>query len=288
MAGKGYRPALFELVRKGPLKPNQKGTLTTPKWFYNRKSDGMVESQHRETEARGVGQQDISAQYDEDSVECPSPDRPESIVGLHLADKKLALWAPYWAIGLVFMGLFLGFLVVFWLGQNSVRRTEMATFEPSRVEASLEEIREGPVQRGVLDLSANSVDNIGSATAERQAASMANVPNTNMTAGQSSDVVKGRNCLVLCSSSQRELRSVQEYFSKKGVLTKIGRFNGSYIVYCEEGADRPSESGSFRNRMVDIGKRYNSEKPRGAASFPPSTFDTAYWAARDRITIIEQ
>ena len=34
MAGKKYRPALYELVGKGPLKPDKGGKLLTPKWFY--------------------------------------------------------------------------------------------------------------------------------------------------------------------------------------------------------------------------------------------------------------
>jgi hypothetical protein len=208
-----------------------------------------------------------------------------------LADKKLALWAPYWAIGLAFMGLFLSFLVAFWLGQISVRGTGIAVEPTSGAQASLTEVGAEPVQQELLDLSANSVDKTKGANGARQTANLANAPGTSVAPPVASDVGTGRNCLVVCShSSQRELRSVQEYYSKKGILTKIGRFEGSYIVYCEEGYDRSSslEANSFRDRMVEIGKRYNSEKPRGAAGFLPSTFGSAFWAARDSITKIEQ
>jgi len=293
MAGKGYRPALFELVRKGPLKPNQKGTLTTPKWFYNRKNGSVVEPVRRETEPRVIDSSDDQAE----SAARPRPEpaeRPESIIGLQLSDKRLAFWAPYWAVGLVFMGFFLCFLVTFWLGQISVRGSESPPDQQNIGAASLEDIREDPVQRGVLDLAARTEEGAGTpgvGKAENQAANLTAAPEAKEASQQNSAAVPGRNCLVLCShSNQRELRSVQEYFSTKGVLTKIGRFSRSYIVYCEEGADRPSSSEAviLRNRMIDIGRRYNSEKPRGAASFLPSTFESAYWVERDRITIIEQ
>jgi len=292
MAGKGYRPALFELVRKGPLKPNQKGTLTTPKWFYNHKNKGTIEPLRRETKARDDQPQDFSADYVEDSTAYPEPlERPESLLGLHLADKKLAFWAPYWAVGLFFMGLFLGFLVSFWLGQVSVRGTELAVGQPSRAEANPGDIGEGSVQQEMLVPPANPVHKPTAANGESQTANLGNAPGASVTPPVTGDVGTGRNCLVMCShSSQRELRPVQEYFSKKGVLTKIGRLDGRYIVYCEEGADSPSssEADGFRLQMVEFGKRYNSEKPSGAASFPPSTFVSAYWAKRDRITKIEQ
>ncbi len=289
MAGKGYRPALFELVRKGPLKPNQKGTLTTPKWFYKRKSEETVEPLRRETGQESIQQEDIPAVQEDDlssSSMTESPERPESVIGLHLAGKKLAFWAPYWAIGLVFMGLFLCFLVVFWLGQVSVRGTATSPERQMVAEAGLDEIQQGSVRPEVLDLSANLPGNVGSPPAAKQTVSNVTVSNTNLTNGQDDQVVKGRNCLALCShSNRRELGSVQEYFSKKGVLTKIGRFSGSYIVYCEEGTDRPSgyEAVNLRNRMIEIGKLYNKEKPSGAASFLPSTFESAYWVVRERI-----
>ncbi len=38
MAGKKDKPALYELISKGPLKPDGQGSLETPKWFYGQKS----------------------------------------------------------------------------------------------------------------------------------------------------------------------------------------------------------------------------------------------------------
>lgn len=38
MTNKKDRPALFELVKKGPLKPDRKGALDTPGWFYKKKA----------------------------------------------------------------------------------------------------------------------------------------------------------------------------------------------------------------------------------------------------------
>ncbi|MCP4707539.1 MAG: hypothetical protein GY869_02850 [Planctomycetes bacterium] len=294
MAGKGYRPALFELVRKGPLKPNQKGTLTTPKWFYKGNNDVTVEPLRRETKSQDNQTQDFSADYIDDIADHSTPetyDRPESIIGLQLADKKLALWAPYWAIGLAIMGLLLSFLVVFWLGQISVRGSATTVNPPNQAQASLDENGVEPDQQGEFGLAANTIDKTTVANGESQAANIAKATVESVTPPVTSEVSTGRNCLVVCGNpSQRELRSVQEYYSTKGVLTKIGRFKGSYIVYCQEGYDRSNslEARSFRDRMVEIGKRYNREKPRGAAGFLPSTFDSAYWALRDSITIIEQ
>ena len=38
MAGKKDKPALYELIGKGPLKPDGRGSIETPKWFYGQKS----------------------------------------------------------------------------------------------------------------------------------------------------------------------------------------------------------------------------------------------------------
>ncbi len=96
----------------------------------------------------------------------------------------------------------------------------------------------------------------------------------------------GRNCLILCSHSSRQaLRSVKEYFSTNGITTVIGRFGGSFVIYCEEGADRPSSSEAvgFRGRMIEVGRSYVRETQSGDGTIKPEAFESSYWVVRDRI-----
>ena len=48
MAGRRNRPALYELLNKGSIKPDEKGKLKTPGWFYGRKKV-TVEPVRKET-----------------------------------------------------------------------------------------------------------------------------------------------------------------------------------------------------------------------------------------------
>ena len=52
MTNKKDRPALFELVTKGPLKPDLKGALDTPSWFYSKKA---AKANDRPAAATGAG-----------------------------------------------------------------------------------------------------------------------------------------------------------------------------------------------------------------------------------------
>ena len=102
---------------------------------------------------------------------------------------------------------------------------------------------------------------------------------------------KGKNCLILSTlGNERDLRDLQGYFSFKGILTEIGRFGASYVLYCDEGVDdvNSREAENFRQEMIKYGKGYNSERPPDAKSFSPDRFDSSYWVLRENVPLAER
>jgi len=294
MAGKKYRPALFELIGKGRLKPNRTCSMTTPKWFYSGRRGTTVEPLRREPKV--VRQQEgdfpVKAAAQPEVIE-PEETEPtiESSFGLHLVDKKLAVWAPYWAVAVAILGLILSLLVAFWLGQTSVAASEPGAGEATVSVPSGSKLPEEAALEGGFQPQNLAADNSEKTPGINQKAALTNTVGGNETSPPERTAGQGKNCLILCSSPQeRQLRSVQTYFSTKGVFTRIGKFGGRYVLYCDEGTDSTGSVAAqkFRNNIVELGKRYNSEKPRTAPSFLPSTFDSAYWVLRENISKLQQ
>ena len=225
MAGKKYRPALFELVGKGRLKPNKSGSLKTPEWFYT--NDMATAPMRKEPKVVAGEELDFPVKptaQPEDSDEQEELQRGNNF-GLRLFDGKLALWAPYWAIGIVVLGLILCFLVVFWLGQTSVAAY---TSEMADLAALNEGDNESETMAAVGGEIESRTEDNAQAASSNQRAGMTSIGSATENNQTSVAGGKGKNCLILSTlGNERDLRDLQGYFSSKGILTKIGPWRNS-------------------------------------------------------------
>ncbi|MBN1846182.1 MAG: hypothetical protein JW810_10900 [Sedimentisphaerales bacterium] len=331
MAGRKYKPALFELVNKGRVKPDKKGALIAPRWIY-KQNEGP--EQVLQTGARVVSPPAPLAQRQEQSApqtaapQTISPKAPAATTigadttaaaraaapaakattaaapavrywGLDWGQGRVQLWARWWVAALIVGGLLLGLLAAYRLGEYVGHRSRNAQAEPDQTSSgppaadtrnlqpseALQRIVDGPVRRDILNPPANTA----AAAPNPAGAALAGSgrtppPSTDRTALAARPA--GALCLILCGSDQRrDLIDVQEYFSTQGVLTRIGRFQNRYVLYTDRGVDSRSgaEALEFHQQIAQLGGGYNRQKPAAAASFPASTFKTAYWVKRDDI-----
>jgi len=291
MAGKKYKPALYELIGKGKVKPDDKGALVTPKWFYG---EGEQQSEtepvrqepkviiHRGPQVERTPEPKPQIEVSESTDAGAEPTKKE--YGLHLG-KQVRIWAPWWVMALSVLGLVLGFLVMYRIGQATVDRAEPASGEPAATNPvnpadtgpskELDTIRGGPVQKGLFSTPTRPTTTPPLPSGQK--------PTTRT-------VAAGSLCLILCGSDkQRDLIDVQEYFTKKGILTRIGRMSDRYVLYTAQGVDSRADqqANRLKEQVGKLGDRYNVEKPRTATSFPGSTFKTAYWVNRNQVTRLD-
>jgi len=268
MAGKRYKPALYELIGKGRVKPDDKGALGTPKWFYGEgEQEVKTEPVRQEPKViihRGpqiplaVGQEEVK---EPETAESLMDTQPEKEFGLHLG-KEVRIRAPWWAMVLAVLGLVLGFLVTYWIGQATADQAEPTASRAgidggvspggSGPSKELDDIRNGPVQKGVLNL-----PNPKTTTPPGPGGPKQNPPVR--------AVAEGSLCLILCGSDKRrDLIDVQEYFTKKGILTRIGRLGDRYVLYTARGVDSQAEplANQLKDQAATLGEGYNREKPR--------------------------
>jgi hypothetical protein len=290
MAGKRYKPALYELVGKGRVKPDDKGALGTPKWFYG-EGEQEVKTEPVRQEPKVIIHQGPRIPQPTMQQEVKEPEtaesrqaQPEKEFGLHLG-KEIRIRAPWWAMVLAVLGLVLSFLVTYWIGQATVDQAGPTTSRAgmdggvspgdSGPSEELNNIRNGPVQKGVL--------NPPKPTTPPDPGKQEQKPPARIEA-------TGSLCLILCGSDKRrDLIDVQEYFTKKGILTRIGRLGDRYVLYTARGVDSLNETlaKQLKDQAAKLGEGYNQEKNRTAASFPGSTFKTAYWVKKDAIMRID-
>ena len=173
MAGRKYKPALYELVAKGPLKPDKGGKLLTPKWFYGSKTgtvtplakDGQApvvrlipptmerpkdwapkqeeptEPVREEAAVEEVGPTEVSGQAVEGA------DRAGGLaaigratekvkqVSARLTKEKLELSATYVTVGVVLVGLLFSWVLFYGLGHMAGRSGAEQAVVPSQEEA---------------------------------------------------------------------------------------------------------------------------------------------------------
>ena len=102
MAGKRYKPALYELIGKGRVKPDDRGALGTPKWFYG-EGEQEVKTEPVRQEPKVIIHQGprIPQPTEQEATKEPVTTesraaQPEKEFGLQLG-KKVRIWAPWWA-----------------------------------------------------------------------------------------------------------------------------------------------------------------------------------------------
>jgi len=320
MAGKNYKPALYELLSKGSIKPDGKGTLKTPHWFYGG-ANQVVEPLRKAIKIIPWRSEKPTGSFPVKSVKQPEPanSTPTAVAaaassqptakefGLHLVDKKLRVRLPYWLLGLIFMGLLLSHLVMYRLGQSGAATTMVSAEVKSTQDLKnagpseeLQKILAGPVRRDLLPPPAVPKPKqplTAQATTPGAPEAQGRELAASGTLARSSDAVKPvvpappeDMCLVMCGHEHhRVLRPVQEYYNQRGISAEIGRFDNRYVLYSRQAfkSSREADAIRLKNQVAELGLHYNSEKPKEAESFTAETFRTAFWVRLDRIDKVD-
>ena len=230
MTARKQQPALFELINKGPLKPDRRGRLLTPKWFYRKKADAAATTDAADAPATASGA-DVSAVRPSPTVitPAPPPHKPASSLyhpaagpvaqkplSVSLAKERVEFSASLWLIGLIVLAAILILLVTYRLGQISMQNAS-ADSTSQAASGSLEEIRSSEPRSDVLEpesappaptRTAPQPDTTGTAESTTPAVTTIQAaPPTRATPAPATGT-----CLVLASGRARDLRALQSYF----------------------------------------------------------------------------
>ena len=341
MAGRKYKPALYELVGKGPLKPDNQGSISTPKWFYPTRGkpteSEQVEPLRREVKTFPVkrlvpptieqpapmeeaSEQDYLPQEFTVSGESIAADAASAHIrefGLHIRDKKIVAWAPYWVLALIGLGLILTHLMLYSLGVRSgASRSAAVNDEASEntaavgfsdpVDDRLREIREGDVRPGLMPDRTESQQNpekavtepptqYNAGSAENDAgAEIRAVENLPSTVNPVPPAEPAGFRLIICGHKyERTLRPVQSHFARNGIKARIGKYNNRYVLFTEQTVQgsKSSVARSIKSSVAKFGITYNQEKLPSAPSFNAETFTSEtkgpFWVYNQKITKLD-
>ncbi len=299
MTAKKGRPALIELI--------DKGSTSTPGWFYGkkksrlqqlRKGAAVTEPSAPAVPAGGVGIPSPTAEQTIGSA--PEPViRSAPKAWLEFADDKLVLSLSYWKVlPLVVLGLVLALSIAYRLGQSSVSGTNTTDDTNAAIATANTNIdidtRE-PLKNIQIDNRTTAVE-LGSAGKTTGTAGVSPVPvehvavkpdsadKTTGTAGISPAPVgyaaatsaisppKTGLCLIMCGHRDKNiLEPVRQYFNANGFATVIGlygRGRGYVLVHARPVQKTTSpEAAAIQQRVIELGNRYENDKPRGAPGF---------------------
>lgn len=301
MASKRYKPALFELVNSGPLKPNKRGALNPPRWFYGNKkrlgatqqstmhgpfTDGHV-AKDKDTLAGATSPAEaVSQNVDHEAT------RAKMASGIF--SHQLQVTVSTLVVALVALGLILLLLLTYYMGQRSGLAAANRSDSPSDISAAAGE----SANEGLADgRNGNIHKKLAPSRPQEPVATKVEQPK------QASSISKptakpirrpvGRyrtgQCLWICFHSQKSvLLPVQNYFADNGIATLIGKYDGKYVL-CSDHTIESQHSTSavqLKKQVAKIGASYDSNKPRAALGFDAGTFQGAYWINAGDIKIV--
>lgn len=287
MGSKKYKPALYELLDRGNLKPDSKGVIRTPKWFYTGSREEEPTKNSGFEPSKPVTQEPVADKPIRRKLQFSGP-WARKVVEVVSRD-RFEISASRWVLLMVGVGLLLTHLVTFKIGQQSgSQSTGSAKVVPGSEEGSgnFGDIQKAAIRPGVLEgvgLPGGKKEEAVSkaplkieSTMKPKIAAVKSIPS----------VSAGGQVLILCGhSSERELRPVQAHFSKQNFGTAIGRFGGRYVLYSSQtfGSKTDQSALVLRQRAGAIGRTYNSLKQAGALGFDEETFMGAFPVNLDRI-----
>jgi len=275
MAAKKNKPALFELINKGRLKPDSKGSLAAPSWFNSKPVKSVAESTVSQESPGGPGAAQKDAQPTPATASRLTPGRLARQFRPMLSENRLNISVPYWLVGLIGLALLLAVLVSYRLGQASGMARS--------ADASTGDLREA----GPADQSGES-DNLSTrkelppterkVQTESAPGPTAPAEGTGAQAPPTAAQRTGRVLVICGAGSTGELAAVKDFFLNEGVQTNIGWDGDRYILYSQLvfQSSRDREALVLQQRVTDLGARYESEKDKDAPIFKAATFKSAY------------
>jgi hypothetical protein len=270
MAVRRHKPALIELINKGDL--------STPTWFYGRKKVRLQKLR----EATVVTDSTKSApQEDGQEVDCA---RPEALfqsrrkAWLELADKKLLLSIPCWALPIVAMGLILALLIAYRLGQPGGVVSELKPRLDSSPSGQLKEVPAQSARNDFIPPKTTKTEGVGGTPSQAATPKTADVvPPVNSPPPASGGSRTGQRLIMCSDKNKSKLEPVQKYFADKGILTEIGQFGGSFVLVSSEPFEneKSAEAVAFKSRVANLGIK-------GNLGFD-TAFRTMLWVGANRI-----
>ena len=294
MAAKKGRPALIELI--------DKGSTSTPGWFYGkkksrlqqlRKGTAVIEPSAPAVPAGGVG---IPSPTTEQTIgSAPEPViRSAPKAWFEFTDDKMVLSLSHWKVlPLVALGLILALSIAYRLGQNSVSGTD--TIDDTIATANTDIDTREPIKNIQIDNRTTAVKpgsagkttgttGVSPAPVEYVAVKPDSADKTTGPAGVSPAPVeyaaatpaisppKTGLCLIMCGHRDKNiLEPVRQYFNANGFATVIGlygRGRGYVLVHARPVQKTTSpEAAAIQQRVIELGNRYENDKPRGAPGF---------------------
>ena len=285
MAAKKGRPALIELI--------DKGSTSTPGWFYGkkksrlqqlRKGAAVTEPSTPAVPAGGIG---IPSPTTEQTIgSTPEPViRSAPKAWLEFADDKLVLSLSYWKVlPLVALGLVLTLSIAYRLGQSSVSDTDTTndtiapantnidTKEPLKNIQSNTAIEDSGSQETPKDLIDNRTIAVKPRSVDKTTEKVEIKKAAAVTATSAILPPQTGLCLILCGHRDKNiLEPVRRYFNTNGFATVIGlyaRGRGYVLVHARPVQKTTSpEAAAIQQRVIELGNRYENDKPRGAPGF---------------------
>jgi hypothetical protein len=285
MAAKKGRPALIELI--------DKGSTSTPGWFYGkkksrlqqlRKGTAVIEPSAPAVPAGGVG---IPSPTTEQTIgSAPEPViRSAPKAWFEFTDDKMVLSLSHWKVlPLVALGLILALSIAYRLGQNSVSgtdtiddtiataNTDIDTREPLKNIQSNTAIGDSGSQETPKDLIDNRTIAVRPRSVDKTTEKVEIKKAAAVTATSAISPPQTGLCLILCGHRDKNiLEPVQRYFNANGFATVIGlygRGRGYVLVHARPVQKTTSpEAAAIQQRVIELGNRYENDKPRGAPGF---------------------
>jgi len=283
MAGKKDKPALYELIKKGHA--------TKPAWFRRKisaKKVSLLKSSSPGSAKQGAEPKEPGRPTDH-RPSAPTTDftpieqAREGTNSLNwLTEKKLLFTCSYLVLWLGAAILILVLLISFWLGQWSVISHQADSTSPAGSDdglaKELKELADSPPQKNVFSPPPSTANRIK--TTKK--------PNTvKKTEDKVVPDMAGRHWVICGNTDKTVLGFVQKFFNNNGLSTLI-RWSDKERRYVLVTAGTFTNSTSEKAKkiktfVIDVGKKYNANKPDAAPSYGDSTFQGAYPIGADEI-----
>lgn len=268
MAGRKYKPALFELINT-PRKGDEGGSLKTPGWFYGR-TKSATEAAQKETIVNKSAGKPTATETTKRYTFTHAARLPESFL-----TQKVTFTASYWLIGLTALTMLTAIVGAYILGQGN---------PPTIVPEIPADLKNTP-SAGQPDQTPLAPPNqeFSPATKTPPASPAVMLPSVTTTpptptADTPSAIAPAEGIVltILTHEHVRDLQPVQAYFTRNGVNTNIGRYKGQFVLYSKETFLTRSATLRLKPKVIKLGANYNKEKPKTALGFNPDSFTGAY------------
>lgn len=272
MASRKYKPALFELL-KTPRKGNEEGSLETPGWFYGRKKSDTEPARKETIVNKPAGKPTTSTNTEATKryTFAQTARLPESFL-----TQKVTFTASYWLIGLAALTMLAAIMGAYILGQGNPPTSAPEIPADLKDIPSVEQLDQTfhtPSGQGFLPETQTPATSI----AVTQPPVTTVLPTSSLDIPAAIAPAEGIVLAILTHKHERDLKPVQEYFTRNGVNTNIGRNkNGQFVLYSKETFLTTKATLRLRPRIVKLGANYNRDKPKTALGFNPDSFAGAY------------